>query len=64
MIVLTDKDRSKLKSLGIKALVLFGCQAQGVADEKSDYDFFVIGKKSMHSCGLEAAQLHSSKLTF
>ena len=46
MISLSKQDKSDLKNLGIKALVLFGSQAQGVANEESDYDFFIIGPKS------------------
>jgi len=35
-----------LDSSGIKALVLFGSQAQGIAGRTSDFDFLVLGPKS------------------
>src|SRR5512138_1254972 len=41
---LTDADRNSLARLGIRALILFGSRAQGIAGPMSDYDFFVIGK--------------------
>lgn len=34
-----------LQELNVEAVILFGSQAQGVANENSDYDFLVIGKK-------------------
>ena len=43
---LSKKDNLLLKRLGIKALILFGSQAQEIANEVSDYDFFVISQKS------------------
>ena len=46
MIVFPKSEISNLTKLGIKALILFGSQAQGIADAASDYDFFVIGNKS------------------
>jgi len=42
----------KVKGTGILALILFGSQAQGTANEASDYDFFVIGKKSKETYDL------------
>lgn len=44
--VLDNNDKIKLKNLGVNALILFGSQAQGIAGPMSDYDFFVIGKKT------------------
>lgn len=38
-------DFKLLSNLNISALILFGSQAQGLQNEQSDYDFFVIGKK-------------------
>ena len=46
---ISEKDELVFKSLGIRALILFGSHAQGVANEVSDYDFFVIGKKAENS---------------
>jgi predicted nucleotidyltransferase len=34
--------KKELQRLGVKALVLFGSQAQGIAREGSDYDFGVL----------------------
>lgn len=42
---LDANEKKILNNLGISALVLFGSQAQGSANEASDYDFFVIGQK-------------------
>ena len=42
----TDQEILKLKMLNISALILFGSQAQGVANDASDFDIFVIGKKT------------------
>lgn len=42
---LDKNDVQVLSNLSIDALILFGSQAQGLQNEKSDYDFFVIGKK-------------------
>lgn len=39
-------DKLLLKSLSVKALILFGSRTQGIANEISDYDFYVIGPKS------------------
>lgn len=44
--VMDNPDKLLLKSLKIGALVLFGSQIQGIANEASDYDFYVIGPKS------------------
>jgi predicted nucleotidyltransferase len=43
---LNQDELTKLSALGIKALILFGSQSQGLANEKSDYDFFIIGPKT------------------
>ena len=42
----TDQEILKLKMLNISALILFGSKAQGVANDASDFDIFVIGKKT------------------
>lgn len=42
---LDENDLKLLSGLNIDALILFGSQAQGLQNEQSDYDFFVIGKK-------------------
>jgi predicted nucleotidyltransferase len=39
-------EKEKLKNLGVKALILFGSQAQGIANSNSDYDFYVVGNKN------------------
>lgn len=44
--LLTATEIDKIAKLGIDTLVLFGSQAQNNANINSDYDFFVIGKKS------------------
>lgn len=44
--ILTNEEIKKVSDLGIDALVLFGSQAQNNANINSDYDFFVIGKKT------------------
>lgn len=49
---LDNSDKQKLEKAGILALVLFGSQAQGSANSASDYDFFVIGKKSRENYDL------------
>lgn len=46
MFSISNREKSILKSLNIRVLILFGSQAQGIANNKSDYDFFVIGPKS------------------
>lgn len=43
--VISDIEKLKLSSLGVNALILFGSQAQGLANSMSDYDLFVIGPK-------------------
>lgn len=45
-IKLNKSEVLNISKLGVEALVLFGSQAQGLANKKSDYDFFVLGKKS------------------
>lgn len=45
--ILDDQEKINLEEMGIEALVLFGSQAQGLANEASDYDLFVIGNKSI-----------------
>ena len=42
---LNDHDKKSLQNLEIDALILFGSQAQGLANENSDYDIFVLGPK-------------------
>lgn len=37
-----DYGKSKLRTLGVVSLYLFGSHAEGVATEKSDYDFAVL----------------------
>ncbi|KKP47284.1 MAG: hypothetical protein UR39_C0010G0026 [Candidatus Woesebacteria bacterium GW2011_GWA1_33_30] len=44
---LTDHEKAKLLELGVDALILFGSQAQNNANINSDYDFYVIGTKSI-----------------
>lgn len=46
---LSDFEVQILSNLGIDALILFGSQAQGLQNKKSDYDFFVIGKKDSNT---------------
>lgn len=46
MINLTQQDKQILKKSGVNGLILFGSQAQGVANHSSDYDILVIGRKS------------------
>lgn len=43
---LSIEEKVKLLGMGIKALILFGSQAQNISNKNSDYDIFVIGKKS------------------
>ena len=43
---LNEKDKLILKNLGIKVLVLCGSRATNTANEKSDYDFLIIGPKN------------------
>jgi predicted nucleotidyltransferase len=49
---LEDADIQKLAKTDINAVVLFGSQAQGSANEASDYDIFVIGKKTRENYDL------------
>lgn len=44
IITFTPKEKGKLKQLGVKALILFGSQAQQVATKDSDFDIGAIGK--------------------
>lgn len=39
-------EKRKLSELGVKALILFGSQSQGLTNSNSDYDFYVVGQKS------------------
>ena len=43
---LNEEEIGLLENLGIEALILFGSQAQGLANSNSDFDFFVIGIKN------------------
>ena len=43
---LTQDELKKIEKIGIKVLILFGSQAQGVAGKASDYDFLVMGQNS------------------
>ncbi len=43
---LDENELNIISNLNIDALILFGSQAQGISNEKSDYDFFVIGSKN------------------
>jgi len=43
---LNEKDFEKLNKLGIECLILCGSQAQKVVNNKSDYDFLVLGPKN------------------
>ncbi len=45
-ITFSPEEKEKLRQLGVKALILFGSQAQQVATKNSDVDISVIGKSS------------------
>ena len=42
----TPKEQHKLRQMGIKAVILFGSRAQGINRPTSDYDIFIIGRRS------------------
>ena len=52
MITLTNQDQQLLQNSGVDGLILFGSHAQNAARKNSDYDFLVIGKKSVGSYDL------------
>jgi len=42
------KEKARLVSMGVEALLLFGSHAQGLANPQSDYDFAVILKPKVY----------------
>src|SRR3989338_6849854 len=45
-LVFTPEEQLKFRQLGIKAVILFGSRAQGANRPTSDYDIFIIGRRS------------------
>ena len=45
-VVLDERDIKSLKAVGVRAVILFGSQALGIAREGGDWDVAVIGSKS------------------
>ncbi len=42
----TPEEQREFLQLGIKAVILFGSRAQGISRPTSDYDIFIIGRRS------------------
>jgi predicted nucleotidyltransferase len=42
----TSEEQHKLRQLGIRAVILFGSRAQGINHPTSDYDVFIVGRRS------------------
>ena len=49
MITFSPADQKLLQNSGVDGLILFGSQAQGIANSASDFDILVIGRKKANT---------------